>query len=74
LGGIGGLWVDFCEWMVGRDSVLCPRQTFERLLDVANFLCAEGMVSGLILRKHIEGERIDPEVKRLYAQSTRPEP
>jgi hypothetical protein len=49
-GGIGSLWVDFCEWTVGRDSVPCTRRTFERLLDDAGFLCSEGMVSGLILR------------------------
>src|SRR5580698_73727 len=30
-GGIGGLWVDFCEWVIDRESVPCPRPTFERL-------------------------------------------
>jgi hypothetical protein len=53
-GGIGSLWVDFCEWVVGRDSVPCIRWTFERLLDNAGFLCSDGMVSGLILRRDFE--------------------
>jgi hypothetical protein len=53
-GGIGGLWVDFCEWVVSCDSVPCTRQTFERLLDDAGFRCSEGMVSGMILRADFE--------------------
>jgi hypothetical protein len=52
-GGIGCLWVDFCEWTVGRDSVPCPRRTFERLLEDAGLLVVDGLVSGLILRSDL---------------------
>lgn len=52
--GIGCLWVDFCEWAVGCDSVPCARGTFERLLQDAGFLCAEGMTAGLLLKVDLE--------------------
>lgn len=53
-GGVGCLWVDFCEWAVSNDSVPCQRATFERLLEEAGFSCAEGMVAGLLLRADLE--------------------
>jgi hypothetical protein len=52
--GIGCLWVDFCEWAVGSDSVPCTRATFERLLSDAGFRCADGMANGLLLRVDME--------------------
>jgi hypothetical protein len=54
-GGIGALLVDFAEWCAARDAVPCRfRSTFERLLRDAGYCCAEGMVSGLILREDLE--------------------
>ena len=54
-GGIGCLWVDFCEWAVSHNSVRCDRRTFERLLADDGFRCAEGMVAGLVLRVDLDG-------------------
>lgn len=49
-GGIGCLWVAFCEWAVKHDSVRCERRTFERLLADDGYRCVEGMAAGLVLR------------------------
>jgi hypothetical protein len=53
-GGVGQLLVDFAEWCVARNAVPCRRATFERLLWDAGFRCAQGMVSGLVLRADLE--------------------
>ena len=53
-GGISFLWIDFCEWAAGCDSVPCTRRTFERLLSDAGFRCADGMAAGLLLRVDLE--------------------
>jgi hypothetical protein len=53
-GGIGCLWVAFCEWAVKHDSVHCERQTFERLLADDGYRCVEGMVAGLVLKVDLE--------------------
>lgn len=49
-GGIGCLWVDFCEWTASNNSVPCQRLTFERLLQDAGFRLRDGMASGLVLK------------------------
>lgn len=53
-GGIGCLWVDFCEWAIKNNSVSCQRRTFERLLEDAGFPLKDGMTAGLILRPDLE--------------------
>jgi hypothetical protein len=53
-GGIGCLWVDFCEWAVEHDSVDCDRRTLERLLADDGHRCVEGMVAGLVLRVDLD--------------------
>jgi hypothetical protein len=72
-GAVGCLWVDFCEWVVGRDGVPCPRRTFEQLLHDADFLFPENMVYGLILREDFDGSQNYPQApgRRIYAKSQR---
>jgi hypothetical protein len=53
-GGIGCLWVAFCEWTVKHDSVHCERRTFERLLADEGYRCVEGMVASLVLRVDLD--------------------
>lgn len=53
-GGVGCLWVDFCEWAISSDSVPCRRPTFERLLQDAGFRLKDGMAAGLLLQVDLE--------------------
>jgi hypothetical protein len=53
-GGVGCLWVDFCEWAVQNDSVPCQRKTFEQLLQDAGFPVEDGMACGLVLAGDLE--------------------
>jgi hypothetical protein len=53
-GGIGCLWIDFCEWAVKHDSAPCQRCTFEHLLERAGFPLRNGMAAGLVLRADLE--------------------
>lgn len=52
-GGIPALCADFGKWAVTHDSVPCRIDTFEALLRDAGFLCADGLVSGLILKSDL---------------------
>jgi hypothetical protein len=56
-GGVGPLYVNFCEWTVLHKSVPCMRLTFEQLLRGAALFVANGMVRGLVLREDLWGIR-----------------
>jgi hypothetical protein len=59
-GGIGTLYVDFCEWTIDSGSVPCTRRTFEALLIDAGLRMADGLVSSLFLKVDhwaLEGRR-----------------
>lgn len=49
-GAVGSLLCDFAEWSVNRGEVPCSRQTFERLLQDAEFVIVNGMARGLVLK------------------------
>jgi hypothetical protein len=62
-GGIGCLWVDFCEWAVKHDSVRCQRRTLELLLKDAGYRLKDGFASGLVLAEDVKpGYVLHPEV------------
>jgi hypothetical protein len=52
-GSVGALLSDFTEWQAMRDEVPCTRMTFESLLRNAEFLFAEGLVYGLLLKADV---------------------
>jgi hypothetical protein len=54
---IGALWADFGEWAIAHDSLPCTRSTFEALLRDAGFLFADGLVSGLMLKRACMSKR-----------------
>jgi hypothetical protein len=53
-GCIGRLYVHYNEWCLVNTSLPCNRQTFEALLISEDFLCADGLVAGLILTEDLE--------------------
>ena len=46
---ISPLYIDFCEWLVGRSSVMCRRWLFERLLEELGIRITDGRISSLHL-------------------------
>ena len=62
-GNVGGLHVAFSEWMAGQGGVACSRAVFERLLVEQSWEIhpALALVSGLSLRKYVEGAGYFPE-------------
>ena len=57
-GGIGSLYIQFCEWTIAHNAAPCTRETFEVLLTNAGYSLADGMVSGLILAEDWESGRL----------------
>lgn len=63
-GGIGRLHVAFSEWEIGQGEVPCSRAVFERLLREQSWEIEQplALVSGLMLRKDIDGSGYFPEL------------